>query len=373
VTATAGVPESGTSAAGRWRRVRHRIKHPVQTAWAGALVRGLDRRTRSVRDLDGLEPRTIVVSRTDRIGDLLVASPLLHALHRRWPRARLVMIAGPKNRAVLEGLPFVEQGPVFRRDPLSWTRVATWLGRQGAELSVSLGAESMAGVWIAACSRAPVRMVTHATKTRPAYNLILGVDDAHQTTRYCRAAAVLGFPTDEVRPVFIVPPDAERRAAEILPALLTPSAGPLVGFQIPHRGTRHHAARAWPVDRVPALVRQLAADGCRVVLCGTGAERREAEHVRSQIPEAVVSPPVPLAIFAALQRRFDLFISQFTGTLHLADGLGVPTLSFGVREQNESWAILGPRHQFVEGPRVADISVETLVEATRSLLGRGRN
>jgi len=358
---------------GGWTRLRHRVKHRVQTAWARALTSTLDRRARSVADLDGLVPRTIVVSRTDRIGDLLVASPLLHALHCRWPRARLVVIAGPKNHAVLDGLPFAERGPVFRRDPLSWTQLAWWLGRQDADLCVSLGAESMAGVWIAACSGAPVRMVTHATKTRPAYNLVLGADDAHQTTRYCRAAAILGCPADEVRPVFFVSPDAERKAAELLPSLLPPSGGPLVGVQIPHRGTRHHAARAWPADRVRALVGQLAADGCRVVLCGTGAERREAEQVRALVPEAVVSPPVSLAIFAALQRRFDLFISQFTGTLHLADGLGVPTLSFGVPEQRESWAILGPRHRFVEGPRVADIPVERLVEATRSLLGRGTN
>lgn len=359
--------------AGRLKRLQHGIKHPLQTAFARAVVAPLDRRPRGVGDLHRCQARAIVVSRTDRMGDLLVASPLVHALHQRWPEARLVMIAGPKNRAVLDGLPFVERGPVFRRDPLSWTELAWWLGRQSFDLAVSLGAESMAGVWIAAWSRAPVRMVTHVTKTHPAYNLILGADDAHQTTRYCHAAAMLGFPTKEVRPIYTVPADAERRAAEILPQFLPSSGGPLVGVQIPHRGTRHHAARAWPVERIPTLARQLVADGCRVVLCGTGTERREAEAVRSQVPQTVVSPPVPLAVFAALQRRFDLFISQFTGTLHLADGLGVPTLSFGIREQRESYGIIGPQHQFVGARRVAEVSVASLVEATRSLLARRQN
>jgi hypothetical protein len=80
------------------KRVRQAVKRPLQTAYAAALVLPLDRRKRSVQDLHGLTPRRIVVSRTDRIGDLLCCTPLLVALHRRWPDAELVMIAGAKNR-----------------------------------------------------------------------------------------------------------------------------------------------------------------------------------------------------------------------------------------------------------------------------------
>jgi ADP-heptose:LPS heptosyltransferase len=354
------------------KRLRQGIKRPAQTAFSWLSVLPLDRRPRTVHDLDGLEPRSIVVSRTDRIGDLLCGSPLLWAMHRRWPAARLVLIAGPKNRAVLAGLPFVEAGPVFRRNPRSWTELAWWLGRRSFELCVSLRAESMAGVWIAAWSRAPIRMVTHATKTYPAFNLFLEADDAHQMTRYCHAAAILGFPPAEIRPVFVIPPDAERRAAEFLPELLPRGGEPLVGVQIPHRSTRRYTVRAWPVEKVVALVRQLVADGCRVVLCGTGDERTEAEYVRSQVPQAVLAPAVPLIVFAALQRRFDLFVSQFTGTLHLADAVGVPTVSFGHDEQVDVWGVIGPRHRTIRAPVVAEVPVATLLEAARSALAQRR-
>jgi ADP-heptose:LPS heptosyltransferase len=351
------------------KRVRQGIKLPIQMAFARAAAVPLDRRPRTTRDLDGLEPRQIVVSRTDRIGDLLCGSPLLLALHQRWPRARLVVIAGPKNRAVLRGLPFVEEGPVFRRDPASWTALAWWLGRQRFDITVSLRAESMAGVWVAAWSGAPVRIVTHATKTAAAFNLILGADDAHQATRYCHAAALLGFPPAEVRPVFVVPPEAERRAAELLPALVPENGAPLVGLQIPHRSTKRYTVRAWQVEKVAELVRALTGDGCRVVLCGTGSERAEAESLRAQIPGAVLSPAgLSLVEFAAVQRRFDLFISQFTGTLHLADAVGVPTVSFGTGEQVEVWGVLGERHRSIRGEPVAGIPIETVLEAARSLL-----
>jgi ADP-heptose:LPS heptosyltransferase len=354
--------------AGRLKRIRQGIKRPLQSLFAGALVLPLDRRPRRVSDLDALDPREIVVSRTDRIGDLLCCSPLILALHRRWPRARLVLIAGRKNRAVLEGLPFVEEGPVFRRDPRSWAELAWWLGRQSFDLSVSLRAESMAGAWISACSRAPVRMATHRTYAHPSCNLILGIDDFHQTTRYCRAAALLGQEPDAVRPVFQVPADAERRAAEIWPVLVPQGDGPVVGFQIPHRGSKRHAVRAWPAAKVISLVRTLAADGCRVVLCGTGAERNEAESIRALVPGVAVPPAASLAVFAAIQRRFDLFISQFTGTLHLADAVGVPVLAYGLEEQVRGWGVLGPRQRNIGAPRVRDIPVETLLAAARASL-----
>jgi ADP-heptose:LPS heptosyltransferase len=356
--------------AGRLKKVRQGIKRPLQSLFAGAMVLPLDRRPRSVRDLDALEPRRIVLSRTDRIGDLLCCSPLLLAFHRRWPRARLVLIAGPKNRAVLQGLPFIEEGPVFRRNPRSWAELAWWLGREAFDLCVSLRAESMAGVWVSAWSRAPVRMATHRTYAHLSCNLILGVDDYHQTTRYCRAAALLGQAPEAIRPVFEVPADAERRVLEILPALLPHADGPVVGFQIPHRGSKRHSVRAWPAEKVLALVRALAADGARVVLCGTGPELHEAEALRALIPGAVVPPALPLAAFAALQRRFDLFISQFTGTLHLADAVGVPVVAYGLEDQVRGWGVIGPQHRNIGAPRVSDIPVETLLEAARTSLAR---
>jgi len=355
----------------RLKRIRQSLKRPLQTGVAWALALPLDRRRRTVHELDGFTPRNIIVSRTDRIGDLLCCSPLLLALHRRWPDARLVVVAGRKNRAVLAGLPFCEEGPVFRRDPASWAELAWWLGRDSFDVSVSLRAESMAGVWIAACSRAPIRMVTHSTYAHPAANLILGIDDVHQTTRYCRAAAVLGFPPDEIRPVFMVPAAAERSAADVM-STLEPDGKPLVGFQMPHRGSRRHAVRAWPLERVVELVRQLDADGCRMVLCGTGEERTEAEFVRARVPGAVVAPAVPLPVFAAVQRRLDLFIAQFTGTLHLADAVGTSAVGFGLEPQVEGWGLVGPRHRCIGAPRVSEIPVSTLLEAARSLLALRR-
>jgi ADP-heptose:LPS heptosyltransferase len=364
VTEPTDVTEQGASLG---RRIRRGVKEPAQRAFAWAAVRGLDTRPRAVADVAAMEPRAIVAARTDRIGDLLVSTPLLAALHRRWPDARLVVIAGPKNRAVLDGLPFVEPGPVFRRTPVNWLSLGGWLGAQRFDLAVSLRAEGMSGVFVAAASRAPVRLVTHATKTAPAFNCIVGVEDLHHLTRHCRAAALLGAPCPEPRPVYEVPEAARAGAREVARSRWS-GGGRVVGVQVPSRGDRRHAGRAWPADRLAELAGALATRGYRVVLFGVGREREEAERIRARAPTAELAPSGSLAFAAALLAQVDVFVSGFTGTHHLADAVGTPTVVVGAAHQALYWRSLGRAHRLAVAERAADVPVDRVLAAVEDAL-----
>jgi heptosyltransferase-2/heptosyltransferase-3 len=349
------------------RRLRRGVKEPAQRAFAWAAVRGLDTRQRAVTEVAAMEPRAIVAVRTDRIGDLLVSTPLVAALHRRWPSARLVVIAGPKNRAVLDGLPFVEPGPVFRRTPASWLALGRWLGAQRFDLAVSLRAEGMSGVFVAAASRAPVRLVTHATKTAPAFNCVVGVEDLHHVTRHCRAAALLGAPCPEPRPVYEVPAAERARAGEIARSRWSGDAR-VVGVQVPSRGDRRHTGRAWPAGLLAELVSALATRGYRVALFGVGREREEAERIRGATPRAELVPSGTLAFAAALLAHLDVFVSGFTGTHHLADAVGTPTVVVGAAHQAIYWRSLGPAHRLAVAEQAADVPVERVLAAVEDVL-----
>src|SRR3990172_7178385 len=150
---------------------------------------GLDRRARTIGEIRALEPERIVVSRTDRIGDLLVSSVMIAALKRRWPAARLVVIGGPGKRAALDGVPFAVPGPLVRRGPRPGAPRRRW--------------------------RAPVRMITHETKVSAAFNFVFGPEERHHVSRFCRAAEQLGAPCIDRRPAFEVPPASRERARDI--------------------------------------------------------------------------------------------------------------------------------------------------------------
>jgi ADP-heptose:LPS heptosyltransferase len=353
------------------RRIRRGVKEPVQRALAWAAVRTLDVRPRTLEEVRALKPRAIVAVRTDRIGDLLVSTPLIAALHRRWPDARLVVVTGPKNRAALEGLPFVEAGPVFDRHPASWARVARWFDGQPFDLAVSLCAEAMSGVYVSAASGAPVRVATHATKTAPAFNFIFGVDDHHHVTRNCRAAAMLGVPCAQMRPTFEIPEAERERAEQAVGSRWGAEGGPLVGVQVPSRSDRLHARQSWPSERLVELVGALAADGCRVVLFGVGSERVEAERIRVVVPAAELAPEGTLGFAAALLTRLDLLVSGFTGTYHLADAVGVPTVAIGTAHKVLYWGSHGPSHRLAVAERLTDVTLGGVLETVRGALAAG--
>ena len=102
----------------------------VEAACAVAVLR-LDRRLRTAADLDRDPPERILVIRTDRIGDLMCCSPLIAALHERWPGASITLVGGPGNRAAMPLFPFLLRAPVeLARGPLSRLRLRSWLSRE---------------------------------------------------------------------------------------------------------------------------------------------------------------------------------------------------------------------------------------------------
>lgn len=351
-----------------FKKLRRGVKEPVQTALAGWLVRGLDRRPRTMEEVRALEPRSIVVSRTDRIGDLLVSSVMIAALRRRWPAARLVVIGGPKNRAALDGLRHIaEIGPVFDPDPRTWPALRRRLGERPFDVAMSLQAEAVSGAMIAAWSGAPVRMATHATKMSPAFNFTFGPEVRHHVTRFCNAAAALGAPCVEQRPVFEIAPASAERAKAIATSWRTGGA-PVVAVQVPNRSTARHASRGWPEQRITDLARRLVAQGVRVVLFAFGVERPEAERVQGTVPGVELAPTVPLMDAAALLAELDVFVSGYTGMYHLADAAGTATVLVGSAHYAEYWRALGPRHRYALAESAADVAVEPVLAGVNELL-----
>jgi ADP-heptose:LPS heptosyltransferase len=346
--------------------MRRAAKEPLQRVLARAAVAGLDRRQRTIEEIRALEPERIVVSRTDRIGDLLVSSVMIAALRRRWPRARLVVIGGPRNRAALDGMPFAEPGPLFRRDPRSWAPLRRWLADQRFDLAMSLQAESVAGAMIAAWSRAPVRMITHSTKVSAAFNFVFGPEERHHVTRFCRAAEQLGAPCIEHRPVFEVPPASRERVRDI--ARGWRKGGRVVAIQIPNRTTSRHGSRAWPEERILGLAQELSDRGRRVVLFAFGVERPEAERLRAAVPPVEIAPPVPLLDAAALAAELDVFVSGYTGMYHVADAVGTKTVLIGSAHYAEYWRALGPKHRHALAETAPDVPLAAVVRDVEDLL-----
>ena len=55
----------------------------------------------------------ILVVRTDRIGDVVLTTPVLEALRKAYPQAKIAMMVTPLTQDIVEGNPFLDELIVY--------------------------------------------------------------------------------------------------------------------------------------------------------------------------------------------------------------------------------------------------------------------
>jgi ADP-heptose:LPS heptosyltransferase len=145
---------------------------------------------------------------------------------------------------------------------------------------------------------------------------------------------------------------------------------------LPERAVLCHTAssqpkKEWPLRHWAAFYEMAVADGRRLAFTtATGArEQSLMDEFKKLIPSALILPPVPeLALFLALLKRAEIFISGDTGPLHFAAGLGVPTLSLFGPSPPARWAPIGQRHRFLMGSSCACDGNEAVCQSANHCL-----
>jgi len=126
---------------------------------------------------------------------------------------------------------------------------------------------------------------------------------------------------------------------------------------LPERAVLCHIAssqpkKEWPLRHWAAFYQMAVAGGRRLAFTTATGAREQAlmDEFKKIAPAAPILPPVPeLALFLALLKRAEVFVSGDTGPLHFAAGLGVPTLSLFGPSPPGRWAPVGPQHQVLVG------------------------
>ena len=68
--------------------------------------------------------KRILIVRTDKVGDLVLSTPVIKALRDAFPCAYLAMVVKPYTRAIVEGNPFLDEVIIYDKDG----KERSWLG-----------------------------------------------------------------------------------------------------------------------------------------------------------------------------------------------------------------------------------------------------
>jgi ADP-heptose:LPS heptosyltransferase len=265
----------------------------------------------------------ILALRALGIGDLATAVPALRALRTAHPDDTLALAAPEWLRPLVDlvgGIDAVVACDGLERS--GWPPLAV-----NPDLAVNLHGQGPQSHWLLAAAR-PARLWAYACPAAGHHDGPSWTDGEHEVHRWCHLLSWYGLPAD--------PADL---------ALRRPNrAGTPAAVSIVHPGGKDRRRR-WRPDRFAAVARALDRSGHRVVITGSAAERRLAEHVAqlAGLPPAVVlAGHLDLADLAALVADGRLVVSADTGVGHLATAFGTPSVLLFGPEPPSRW---GPPRQ----------------------------
>lgn len=285
-------------------------------------------------------PQQVLVIVTRRIGDVLLATPVIRSLRRHWPDAAIDVLAFAGTQGFLSANPDVRRVLTIRQRPrfLEHFRFVLRLARR-YDLALSLvpGDRPTLYAWIAGRRRAGLLLDDrkHAWKRRLLDAWVpFDEEETHTVRMHLALLDAVGVPrVAEIRASWT--PDDEKWVAELLGALGS------ARYAVLHPYPRFRY-KMWTREGWTAVARWLAGRGLAVVLTG-GPDADEREYVRAiaqDIPEALdLAGRLSLGATALVISRAAVYVGPDTAITHAAAALGVPTV-----------ALFGPTNPVKWGP-----------------------
>ena len=267
--------------------------------------------------------RRLAVVRDDRMGDLVLTLPAVHALRTTYPAARLVLMVAPAQLPLARMIEGVDE-------VLEAERRTEGLRRQferiGSDLVVCVSRRA-GPAWAAFRAGVPHRVGSGRRLYSPLYERRVMESrrgGARHEAEYALSFAHRAGATGGVaRFPLAIPDEAMAGIDAWLASRRVPDR-----FVVLHPGSGG-SCPVWPATHYGQLAARLHAEGVPVVLSIGPLDGTVRQELEQTTPAARVLPcfDAGFPLLPGLLRRATLLIGNSTGPLHLAAALGTPTLA----------------------------------------------
>jgi lipopolysaccharide heptosyltransferase II len=283
------------------------------------------------------------VIRPGGIGDAVLFIPMLQALRRAWPDTRLDLLLEKRNVGVVAGTGIADG--ILLYDRLQSGLLAALRGRY--DLVIDTEQFHALSAIVALLTRAPRRVGFGTNRRRLLLTDLVAYDKrVYEVEMFLRLAERATGEGASWNPELEFYPltDAARSFAE---EVLEPFGGQDLlaihpGASIPER--------RWPPERYARVARLASDAGCAVVVLGGPTDVEAAGRIAADLGER---PHINLAGRSNLQQaaavvaRCKAYVSADTGLLHLAYGVGTPTVHLFGPGVLSKWGPPGRRYHTV--------------------------
>ena len=254
------------------------------------------------------------------IGNVILAGPMLKALHNRWPGATMHVWAQVKQAVeICRGIPYVNEVLInsdenIRSDYDLFVANCVAPPLRASLFALRCGASARAG---------DDRTGSHRGLL---FNYPVRSDcSLHEVRRNLDILTAIGLAPSDDAPFIRISDEDRQAVAKILDASVS-TGRRIVGI---HPGCRAgQSFKRWSRPRFAELARRLTAEHrVAVVVLGGPDELTLARVIaREGGDSCLVVCGLPLLQTAAIIERCDVFISNDSGLMHIAAALGTPTV-----------------------------------------------
>jgi lipopolysaccharide heptosyltransferase II len=305
--------------------------------------------------------RRILVVRTDRIGDVVLSTPVIKVLREHFPSSFIAMMVAPATREIVEGNPYLDQVIVFDKDRAHrgfWSTLTfgRYLARLSFDVAVVLhptlrvhlvmflagiaeriGYDRKGAYFL---TRALPHKKQEGAKHEVEYNFdllkALEIDDVSRELYVPLKQESADFVADFLTHLGV---GEKERLVAVNPAASCPS-------------------KLWPAQKFAVLIDRIQKElGVRVLVVADAVHRSVSEQIFNLVKIRPLdgSGRFSLSQLASLFKRCELLISNDSGPVHIAVAVGTPVISIFGRNQAglspRRWGPIGPRDVVVHNPQ----------------------
>lgn len=295
----------------------------------------------------------ILIIRLDRIGDVVLSTPVIKALRDAYPDAHIAMMVRPYAREIVEGNPFLDEVIVYDKEGshkgiAGNLRFARELGEKKFDIAIILHPTSRTHM-IARLAGIPERvgydrkagfLLTKKVPHTKQFGMKHEIDYALDLLRY------IGIEPKD-RTLYMPVNDASERKIE---GLLAENGVKGSDILVAINPGASCASKRWGIKNFAEVANGLADRyGARIAVISGAVDKHFADELASSVSKGAINLAGRTGIgdVASLLRRCRLFISNDSGPVHIGCAVGTPVIAiFGRSDRGlspERWGPSGKR------------------------------
>jgi ADP-heptose:LPS heptosyltransferase len=323
------------------------------------------------REFDPHSIKSILLTRVDGLGDLVLFSSLVREVRGLWPHAHITLVVDQVFVSLVEQCPYVDEVIGFNQRGSKYGRLFTGLRRayklakqrlwqRRFDLAISprwdldtlhaavlnflslpryhFGFSEMVSRRKRALNYGLDALFTHVVLSEPGVR--------HEIERNAELLTALGGDPARIHTLELWLSDSDRfYARQVLTENGVTARQPLICLGI----GATQAKRRWPIERFSALADWLVKTyGARILVVGDSMDARNAEHMRAILGPAMINQAGACSVrqSAALLSFCHAFIGNDSGPMHLAAASDVPVIELSCHPKSAPQDYINSPHRY---------------------------